>query len=80
MAGRIRLGCIHCDRTDCDFVDALPDDWSDLREVQSFEAAIEAVPVGSMPGRSRLDWETHLGVCPDCLSIEGDKTADDAES
>lgn len=79
MAGRIRLGCIYCDRADFDFVERLPEDWTDVQEVQTFEAAIEQIPLGSERGRTRLAWETHLGVCPDCRSIEEQASRDDAE-
>jgi len=54
---KIRLGCIHCDRIDFDGVEVLPNDWFD---VQAVLATLS------------LDWETHLGVCPDCSKHELD--------
>jgi len=68
MPGTIRLGCLYCDRTDFDGVDQLPTDWEDIDEVQSCEEAIREVPPDDKR-RSVLDWETHLGVCPDCRQI-----------
>ena len=48
----IRLACVHCDREDCDEIDAIPADWSDVEE---------------SAGYGELDWWTHMGVCPDCF-------------
>lgn len=64
--GRIRLGCYSCDRNDFDGVDELPGDWEDIVPVQSWEEAISPVESDSDDGRSALDWQTHLGTCPDC--------------
>jgi hypothetical protein len=70
MSGMFRVGCMYCDRTDFDFVAELPIDWEDLHEVQSFAQATE--PVGECaPTRSVFDWETHLGVCPECQKTYG---------
>lgn len=58
----IRLGCIHCDRDDFDFIsDGLLASapllgWEDIQAVE--------------PSASVLDWETHLGTCPRCVTAE----------
>ena len=68
----IRLGCIFCDRNDYDGVDTLPDDWTEVSEVRSLQESMrEVVLDGIFTSRvgiadSVLDWETHLGVCPEC--------------
>lgn len=61
--GRIRLGCLFCDRNDFDGVDAIPADWYAVDQVQSYEdsyaeAFEKADPV--------FEWQTHIGVCPNC--------------
>ena len=68
MPGTIRLGCLYCDRTDFDGVGQLPADWEDIDEVQSYDEAIREVAPGDNR-RSVLDWETHVGVCPECRQI-----------
>ena len=61
--GRIRLGCLFCDRDDFDGVEQLPTDWYAVDEVQSYEQSYaEAVEKSD----SVFDWQTHIGVCPDC--------------
>ncbi len=70
MAGKIRLGCIHCDRSDYDGVDALPNDWEEIEEVRSLEEATREVAIDDQT-RSVFDWQTHLGVCPECQQIHG---------
>ena len=70
MADKIRLGCIHCDRTDFDGVDALPEDWEDIDEVLSYDEATREVAADDQT-RSVFDWQTHLGVCPECQQIHG---------
>jgi hypothetical protein len=65
LFGPVRLGCIYCDRGDFDGVSEIPSDWSDVQEVQSLEDALRPVSFES-DTRSVLDWETHLGVCPEC--------------
>ena len=70
MADKIRLGCIHCDRNDFDGVDALPEDWEDIAEVLSYDEATREVAIDDQT-RSVLDWQTHLGVCPECQLIHG---------
>ena len=70
MTGKIRLGCMHCDRTDFDGVDTLPEDWEDVDEVRSYDEATREVPFDDMT-RSVLDGQTHLGTCPECKAIYG---------
>jgi hypothetical protein len=69
MTGKIRLGCGTCDRNDFDFVTKLPNDWTDITEVRSYEESIREVAVDDK-SRSPLDWQTHLGTCPDCHAEE----------
>lgn len=68
--GKIRLGCQYCDRDDYDGVDELPADWIDIIEVQSFEESQRPRDLSSVPGMSPFDWQTHLGVCPDCQQLD----------
>ena len=70
MTGKIRLGCCYCDRSDFDGVDALPEDWDDIDEVRSLEESMRPVAIDD-DTRSVLDWQTHLGVCPECNAIQG---------
>jgi len=65
-----RLGCVHCDRDDCDFVNILPEDWHLVEEVAPWEEACRPVRAGEAAG-SVFDWQTHLGVCPDCWVEQG---------
>ena len=65
MSGKIRLGCVCCDREDFDDIELLPTDWIDADEVRSFEEATREVDWDDQ-SRSVLDWQTHLGVCPEC--------------
>ena len=65
MPGTIRLACLYCDTDECDGVMAIPPDWADVEEVQSYAESVERIPVGD-PTRSPLEWYTHLGVCPEC--------------
>jgi hypothetical protein len=65
MSGRIRLGCHHCDRDDFDGVDTLPEDWNEIEEVRSLEEARTQVAADDST-RSVFDWQTHLGICPEC--------------
>jgi hypothetical protein len=71
MSGSFRLGCMYCDRSDFDFVAELPDDWTEVHEVQALDSAERPVTEGD-PTRSVFDWETHLGVCSDCQKYYGD--------
>ena len=70
MSGKIRLGCANCDRTDFDGVDEFPTDWTDIAEVQSFAESIREVDWNDR-SRSPLDWQTHVGVCPECQATDG---------
>ena len=68
MSGKIRLGCQHCDRNDFDGVDKLPKDWDDICRVRSIKEALREVDPDDMT-RSVFDWQTHLGVCPECKAL-----------
>ena len=70
MSGKIRLGCNYCDREDFDGVAALPTDWTGIHEVQSLTEATREVDFDDK-SRSALDWQTHLGDCPECQAIHG---------
>ncbi len=70
MSDLIRLGCMHCDRSDFDSVNTLPEGWEDIEEVRSYDEAIREVAIDDQT-RSVLDWETHLGTCPECQKIHG---------
>lgn len=70
MPTRIRLACLYCDRTDGDGIARLPDNWTDIGEVQSYEEACQPVELDDQQ-RSVMDWHTHLGVCPNCQAIHG---------
>jgi|GEM_PF-778497 len=56
--GLLRLGCCYCDRIDFDGVDSFPADWRNIQKVQKEGLGI---------------WETHLGVCPECQSIDDER-------
>jgi hypothetical protein len=70
MKGKIRLGCSDCDRQDFDGVDEIPPNWLDIHKVQSFKESIREVDFDDL-SRSPLDWQTHLGTCPECQSRNG---------
>ena len=56
---RIRLACIECDTEECDGIDAIPDDWHDVDEFQSFEESIREVPAAELTDKQQkemLDW------------------------
>lgn len=65
----IRLGCLQCNRDDHDGITVIPTDWSDVERIQTYDESI-AEPDPDDPLASVLDWETHLGVCPDCQDCE----------
>ena len=69
MSGRIRLGCLFCDRNDYDGVRELPGDWTDIDEVQSFEESIKPIDIDDSHGDVTF-WQTHMRGCPDCLRQE----------
>lgn len=69
QAGPIRLGCNHCDRDDYDGVKLLPGGWSDISKRQSLAESLATYDDGDLfmpPDYSVLDWETHVGICPEC--------------
>lgn len=68
MSDKIRLGCLYCDRNDFDGVDELPADWEDIGEVRSYGEASKPIAADDMT-RSVLDWQTHLGTCPECRAM-----------
>ena len=70
MTGKIRLSCLHCDTEECDGVDAIPADWLEMDQYQSYEQSVEEVPIHDLT-RSVAEWYTHLGVCPECARIHG---------
>jgi hypothetical protein len=61
---------MHCDRDDFDGVDVLPEDWEEIGEVRSYDESMREVAVDDQT-RSVFDWQTHLGVCPECQKIHG---------
>ncbi len=63
-----RLGCLHCDRDDCDYVGALPKDWHLVEEIAPWEEACRPAQGGEA---GVFDWQTHLGVCPACWLEQG---------
>ena len=73
MTGKIRLGCMCCGRDDFDGIDKLPDDWEEIDQVQSYEESIQEV--GPDDDGDVMFWETHVGVCPDCQEIQGQRLA-----
>jgi len=76
--GRIRLGCHYCDVA-LDGIDCVPPGWTEVEEIRSYERAIEPVPDGqdrNKYGDTVVDWETHLGVCPECGKEHNDETDD----
>ena len=69
MTSEIRLGCLSCSRDDHDGIDSIPLDWSDVEQVQSYAESIADVAPDD-PVASVLDWQTHLGTCPECQRAE----------
>ena len=65
--GRIRLGCTYCDRDDFDGVSELPKDWLDLKEWQGREESVRPANAAETQ-RQVQDWQTHLGICPECFA------------
>lgn len=79
--GRIRLGCRHCDAA-FDGIDDVPPGWSEVEEIRSYERAIEPIPDGqdrNKYGDTVVDWETHVGVCPECQEEHTDAAQDAAQ-
>lgn len=62
----IRLGCAYCDRRDSDGIPRLPTDWYCLSPVEMVRDMIRRL---SEEDGDLLTWETHLGVCPECIQI-----------
>lgn len=62
----IWLGCLFCDRNDCDGVEMIPASWFSVEEVQELEASLEEA---GAQGEVAY-WQTHWGVCPKCQEIE----------
>ena len=74
-SNRIRLGCTNCDRTDFDGIDQLPEDWANILEVQTWEESSRGVASTDQSGHA-FDWETHLGLCPECTKPETEEKDD----
>lgn len=68
MTDPIRLACRYCDSSECDGVTAIPSDWIEVVEVQSFVASREEILPGDS-SRSPFEWYTHLGTCPECRKL-----------
>ena len=70
----IRLGCIHCDRRDCDGIGEIPPDWRNVFQCHEWNDSENVQGAEST-------WETHRGVCPDCFAMysrhEAPLTAED---
>ena len=68
----VRLGCFDCDRADFDFITreqlaaAIAAGWRCVVEIQSLEDSLDTESCANL-----LDWETHRGICPDCLRKGG---------
>ena len=71
----IPLACIRLECSECDeqHDGITPEElaqlgWSDVREIQSYEEACRTYddPADEPPGYSVLDWQTHIGLCPEC--------------
>lgn len=69
---RFRLGCVQCDRDDFDEVDVLPNSWEDITPVQSLQ---ESKTPGYLVDKTRspFEWQTHLGLCPECQASRIEK-------
>ncbi len=68
----IRLGCNRCDASEDEIPDlkpALNAGWTQIEEVQSYEDAIQEVDADDNT-RSVFDWQTHLGMCPRCSTVD----------
>lgn len=62
----IRLGCMFCDRSDGDGIDAIPSSWFAVEQVQDFDVSTQDMRSNG----SDAHWQTHLGVCPECQDAE----------
>ena len=79
MSGRIRLGCVCCQRDDFDGIASLPDDWEEIDEVQSLEDSLREVDPDDPDGDVTF-WATHMGVCPDCQKEDEEVTPESSVS
>ena len=74
----IRLACRECDRDDCDGITrtelrkAIRHGWREVERVQTYRQACKTYDdISDQPeGFSVWEWWTHLGVCPECATIE----------
>lgn len=64
--GSIRLACMFCDRTDFDGVDEIPTNWFSVDESRACGELLRETGFIDNPS----GWYTHLGVCPECQTIE----------
>ena len=62
----IRLGCLFCDRDDCDGVTEIPASWFSVEHVQDVAASMREAGLDE----DVTFWQTHLGVCPECQEVE----------
>lgn len=62
----IRLGCLFCDRDDCDGVTKIPVSWFSVEQVQDLAASMREAGLDE----DVTSWQTHLGVCPECQEVE----------
>ena len=65
--GEVRIQCKECDNQH-DEVLGLPPNWTEIEWMRSFERATAECDTGRPNnwGDSVMDWQTHLGLCPDC--------------
>jgi len=76
----IRLACVYCDRQDGDGISAIPEHWTDVSFVQSYEESCRPIPVDEPQGGSPWEWYTHLGLCPECRHNYGDESGKGGEA
>jgi hypothetical protein len=77
----IRLGCTYCDREDHDGIRVILKGWRSVIRVQTLAeaCAVYENPEDEPEDYSVLDWQTHLGTCPDCAAEEDRRDAEQAE-
>lgn len=69
---QIRIECRICDsQHDCTHTLAQlhAAGWKEIGCVRSYADAIR--PANDEPDNSVLDWQTHLGLCPECFACFG---------
>jgi hypothetical protein len=72
----VRLRCDECGKehdgiSQVELSALIADGWQDVQEVQDYVASCRTYLDGrEPPGYSALDWETHLGTCPECAKEE----------